>query len=112
MEKFSLLPFSCVKEAILITLGGKKNLPHMYKRDKTAPDCRGTYLQVVLPVCFSPGKHRLPGDTRRAPPAQEQLLSLGHLNILSFHVVLKQFLCGGRAGGEGLGCGQHCCFGQ
>lgn len=90
-----------------------KNLPHTYnKTHKAAPDCKGTDLQVILPLCFSLGKHRLSGNTHRAPPAREQLLAAGHLNILNFYTVLKQFLRAGRAGGEGLGCSQPCCFGQ
>jgi len=82
----------------------KKNLPHKHnKTHTTAPDCKGTYLQVVLPLCFSLGKHRLSGTTHRASPAREQLLAAGHLNILNFDVVLEQFLRGGRAGAEGPG---------
>lgn len=113
MQKFPLLPFSCVEEAILITLGEKKNLPCMCnKTDKTAPYCKCPPLPVILPVFFSLGKHKLSGDTCRAPPALEQLLAPQCLNILNFYVVLKQLFRVERAGGESLGCSWHCCFGQ
>lgn len=64
LEKFHLFP-SCMKEAIFVTLGRKKNLPYTYsKTQKTAPDSRETYLQVVC-LCVSPvnALRALPAET-------------------------------------------------
>lgn len=88
-----------MKGALLITSGEKS--PYVYnKAQKRAPQCEGTYLGAILPLCVSLGRHRLSGSTHGAAPAREQLLTPGHVNIQSFDVVLKQFFVQGEPVGR------------